>query len=146
MAIPRHQVRQYPRTIQAIDLKHDLRLQNKCNEIWVCLPFTKSSPSQQNSSLKFNTRAKCPQTFYPLRLEDGLIHLPAGVGSHSEDIFDEFSCLNLNITTPAGTKQGNDLPVMVYIHGGGGFSGSNGDWWCDGGSIVKRSIEIGNPS
>jgi carboxylesterase type B len=78
-------------------------------------------------------------------LEDGLIHLPAGVGSHSEDIFDEFSCLNLNITTPAGTKQGDDLPVMVYIHGGGGFSGSNGDWWCDGGSIVKRSVEIGKP-
>jgi carboxylesterase type B len=70
---------------------------------------------------------------------------PSGVGSHSEDIFDEFNCLNLNITTPAGAKEGDDLPVMVYIHGRGGFSGSNGNWWCDGGSIVKRSIEIGKP-
>jgi carboxylesterase type B len=67
------------------------------------------------------------------------------VESHSEDIFDEFSCLNLNITTPTGAKEGDNLPVMVYIYGGGGFSGSNGDWWCDGGSIVKRSMEIGKP-
>jgi len=67
------------------------------------------------------------------------------VGSHSEDIVDEISCLNLNITTPAGANEGDDLPVMVYIHSGGGVSGSNGDWWCDGGNIVRRSLEIGKP-
>lgn len=46
---------------------------------------------------------------------------------------------------PAGAHAGDDLPVMVYVHGGGGFSGANSDWWCDGGSIVKRSLEIGKP-
>lgn len=90
-------------------------------------------------------RPKCPQPQFPLRLEDGLIGLPPGIATHSQDIFDEFDCLNLNITTPAGANEKSDLPVFIYIHGGGGFSGSNGDWWCDGGSIVKRSMEIGKP-
>jgi carboxylesterase type B len=78
-------------------------------------------------------------------VEDGLIALPPGIATHSEDIFDEFNCLNLNITAPAGANERSNLPVLIYIHGGGGFSGSNGDWWCDGGSIVKRSMEIGRP-
>jgi Carboxylesterase family len=90
-------------------------------------------------------RPKCPQPQFPLRLEDELIGLPPGVVSHSEDVFDEFNCLNLNVTTPAGASETSNLPVLIYIHGGGGFSGSNGDWWCDGGSIVKRSMEIGKP-
>ncbi|KAE9368039.1 alpha/beta-hydrolase [Stipitochalara longipes BDJ] len=88
---------------------------------------------------------KCPQRHFPLRLEDELIGLPPGVATHSEDIFDEYNCLNLNITTPAGVNEKSNLPALVYIHGGGGFSGTNGDWWCDGGSIVKRSMEIGKP-
>jgi carboxylesterase type B len=90
-------------------------------------------------------RPKCPQPQFPLRVEDGLIALPPGLATHSEDIFDEFNCLNLNITSPAGANERSELPVLIYIHGGGGFSGSNGDWWCDGGSIVKRSMEIGRP-
>ncbi len=90
-------------------------------------------------------RPKCPQAQFPLRLEDGLIGLPHGAASHSKDIFDEFNCVNLNITTPAGVSEKSNFPVLIYIHGGGGFSGSNGDWWCDGGSIVKRSMEIGKP-
>ena len=73
-------------------------------------------------------------------MEDALIGIPAPIDPAT---FDEFNCLNLNINIPAGTKAGDDLPVMVYVHGGGGFSGSNADWWCDGGSMVKRSVEIG---
>ncbi|MEN0015880.1 MAG: carboxylesterase family protein, partial [Solirubrobacteraceae bacterium] len=33
-------------------------------------------------------------------------------------------CLFLNVTVPAGTKRGDDLPVMVWWHGGGFQSGS----------------------
>lgn len=29
----------------------------------------------------------------------------------------EFECLNLNITCPAGTAPGSRLPVMFFIHG-----------------------------
>lgn len=78
-------------------------------------------------------------------MEDGLIGLPREKASHAEDIFDEFNCLNLNITTPDGSNKNSKLPVMVYIHGGGGWSGANSDWWCDGKSIVKQSMRIGKP-
>ncbi|CAD6447384.1 ffdbc64b-3cd6-4d6d-850f-379d78cce0a6 [Sclerotinia trifoliorum] len=88
---------------------------------------------------------KCPQVKMPVRMEDGLIGLPKEVASHAEDVFDEFNCLNLNITTPDGSNENSELPVMVYIHGGGGWSGANSDWWCDGRSIVKQSIKIGKP-
>ncbi|KAF7863066.1 hypothetical protein EAF04_007149 [Stromatinia cepivora] len=88
---------------------------------------------------------KCPQATIPVRMEDGLIGIPKEVASHAEDIFDEFNCLNLNITTPDGSNESSKLPVIVYIHGGGGWSGANSDWWCDGGSIVKQSIKIGKP-
>jgi carboxylesterase type B len=90
-------------------------------------------------------RPKCPQAKVPLRIEDGIIGLPPGLASHAEDIYDEFECLHLNITTPGNSHAGSNLPVMVYIHGGAGRNGSNSDWWNDGGSLVKKSIEIGKP-
>ncbi|KAI9649486.1 hypothetical protein NHQ30_002062 [Ciborinia camelliae] len=88
---------------------------------------------------------KCPQITGSVRMEDGLIGLPDGLARHAEDVFDEFNCLNLIITTPDDCSERSHLPVMVYIHGGGGWSGANSDWWCDGGSIVKKSIEMGKP-
>jgi carboxylesterase type B len=88
---------------------------------------------------------KCPQPIFPVRMEDALIQIPTGLASHAEDVFDEFECLNLNITTPAGSNETSQLPVLIYIHGGGGFSGANSDWWCDGSSIVAESIKFGKP-
>lgn len=35
---------------------------------------------------------------------------------HDYDM-NEFKCLNLNITCPKGAKAGDDLPVMVFVHG-----------------------------
>ncbi|KUJ07176.1 alpha/beta-hydrolase [Mollisia scopiformis] len=84
----------------------------------------------------------CPQPLFPTRMEEALIGIPSPIDPST---FDEFECLNLNITVPANTKPNAGLPVMVYVHGGGGFTGSNADWWCDGGGIVKRSVEIGKP-
>lgn len=34
-------------------------------------------------------------------------------------------CLNLNITVPAGSNPSSNLPVLVFIHGGGYTLGSN---------------------
>ncbi|TCD65765.1 hypothetical protein EIP91_002250 [Steccherinum ochraceum] len=58
---------------------------------------------------------------------------------------DEFECLNLNITCPAGASLSSErYPVMLWIHGGGN-RGSGSSWLYDGGSIVKKSIESGKP-
>ncbi|PVH83945.1 alpha/beta-hydrolase [Cadophora sp. DSE1049] len=89
---------------------------------------------------------KCPQTVPKSRLEEVLIgQAPKHVPQNAEDIFDEFECLNLNITIPPGAQEGNDFPVLVYIHGGGGFSGANSDWWCDPSGFVSKSVTMEKP-
>ncbi|KAJ7647961.1 alpha/beta-hydrolase [Roridomyces roridus] len=47
-------------------------------------------------------------------------------GAGSED------CLKVNIYAPAGAKAGANLPVLVYIHGGGYFYGNPRNWPFDG--------------
>jgi carboxylesterase type B len=78
-------------------------------------------------------------------MEDALIGITPDLASHQADVFDEFECLNLNITTPANAHSGSNLPVLLYIHGGGGHSGSNSDWWNIGTSLVKQSIVLRKP-
>lgn len=76
---------------------------------------------------------------------------------------DEFECLNLNITCPAGLTPLSRLPVMLWIHGlvvcrtiyhfflffnsflSGGDKGSGSEWFYDGGKLVRRSMIIGKP-
>ncbi|KAF5379671.1 hypothetical protein D9615_005751 [Tricholomella constricta] len=43
-------------------------------------------------------------------------------GAGSED------CLKVNIYTPASAKEGSNLPVLVYIHGGGYIFGNPANW------------------
>ncbi|KAK5088282.1 hypothetical protein LTR05_002499 [Lithohypha guttulata] len=53
-------------------------------------------------------------------------------------------CLNLTVTAP-GNPGSTQLPVFVFIHGGGLAMGS-GTWpQYDHSAIVRRSIEIGRP-
>ncbi|KAJ7636965.1 Alpha/Beta hydrolase protein [Roridomyces roridus] len=57
---------------------------------------------------------------------------------------DEFECLNLNITCPAGLTSQSRVPVMLWIHGGG-ERGYGSSWIYDGGSIVRKSMLVGKP-
>lgn len=52
-------------------------------------------------------------------------------------------CLTLDIRRPAGTKAGANLPVLVWIFGGGFEQGSSGMY--DGSSIVSASVELDMP-
>lgn len=51
------------------------------------------------------------------------------------DLWDEASCLNLNVWTPA--PDGAKRPVMVWIHGGAYISGSNNGSMHDGGPLAS---------
>ncbi|PBK80557.1 alpha/beta-hydrolase [Armillaria gallica] len=56
----------------------------------------------------------------------------------------EFECLNLNVTAPAGLTPHSRIPVMVWIHGGAD-RGTGSSWVYDGGALVHRSTLIGKP-
>ncbi|KAJ7484432.1 Alpha/Beta hydrolase protein [Mycena latifolia] len=56
----------------------------------------------------------------------------------------EFECLNLNITCPAGLTSQSRVPVMLWVHGGGD-RGYGSSWIYDGGSIVRKSMLIERP-
>lgn len=59
----------------------------------------------------------------------------AGLISRSED------CLYLNVWTPAASAD-ERLPVLVWIHGGGGVSGSSAEPIYDGNALAKRGVVV----
>lgn len=52
-------------------------------------------------------------------------------------------CLTLNIRRPSGTKAGANLPVLVWIYGGGFETGSTGMY--DGSNFVASSMDLNMP-
>ncbi|KAK7539765.1 putative lipase [Phyllosticta citribraziliensis] len=59
--------------------------------------------------------------------------------SQSED------CLRLKVARPVGTKEGDALPVMVYIYGGSLFSGNINDPTANPDGLILQSVENGLP-
>ncbi|KAL1603825.1 hypothetical protein SLS60_005416 [Paraconiothyrium brasiliense] len=66
-----------------------------------------------------------------------------------QEPMDEFDCLQLNVTVPKDhlekVAQGEQLPVFVWVHGGGLSFGSNNWPQYNLTRFVERSIEIGQP-
>lgn len=52
-------------------------------------------------------------------------------------------CLTIDVQRPAGTKEGDKLPVMLWIFGGGFELGSTAMY--GGSNVVARSVELGKP-
>ena len=50
-------------------------------------------------------------------------------------------CLNLNIVRPNGTQPASELPVMVFIHGGSFWTGSNQEITTTPDGLVIQSVE-----
>ncbi|BGP42593.1 hypothetical protein JCM10449v2_006605 [Rhodotorula kratochvilovae] len=59
-------------------------------------------------------------------------------------VLDE-DCLNINIIRPAGVKEGDALPVLFWIYGGGFVQGTANDPRYNGSYLVQRSVENGEP-
>jgi para-nitrobenzyl esterase len=70
----------------------------------------------------------CPQS------PDSPVMMVGPVGTSNED------CLTLNVWKPAGAAAGAKRPVMVWIHGGGFFTGSGSEAQFDGTPYVARGI------
>ncbi|KAG8624937.1 hypothetical protein KVT40_006688 [Elsinoe batatas] len=54
-------------------------------------------------------------------------------------------CLNLNVVRPEGAFDGLDLPVLVWMYGGGYRQGSNRDPEFNTSFLVQTSVETGHP-
>lgn len=52
-------------------------------------------------------------------------------------------CLTIDVQRPATATANSKLPVLFWIYGGGFEVGSNGMY--DGGSLVRKSISLGEP-
>ncbi|RYP60451.1 hypothetical protein DL769_008112 [Monosporascus sp. CRB-8-3] len=54
-------------------------------------------------------------------------------------------CLTINVVRPAGVSADDDLPVLVWIYGGGLYAGSTADPQYNLSGIVKVSQDMGRP-
>lgn len=54
-------------------------------------------------------------------------------------------CLNLNVARPKGISAGEKLPVIVWIHGGSFWFGSNTEPTTAPDGLVLQSVESGSP-
>ncbi|KAI5834265.1 alpha/beta-hydrolase [Schizophyllum commune Tattone D] len=86
----------------------------------------------------------CPQAYNTRTCEERLFGVDDAELPCQRLKQNEFECLNLNITRPAGLSRHSRIPVMLWIHGGGD-RGSGSHWMYDGGNLVRRSILCGRP-
>ncbi|UPK89512.1 hypothetical protein LCI18_000447 [Fusarium solani-melongenae] len=71
-----------------------------------------------------------------------------GYGDDTELVADGHvseDCLTLNIIRPAGTAASTSLPVLVWVYGGGFFSGASRDQRYNLTFIVEHSVRMGKP-
>ena len=69
------------------------------------------------SSYIFFARPICPQEKPAISIEETLFGISQQEIPQQDLKQDEFECLNLNITCPAGLTPNSRLPVMLWIHG-----------------------------
>lgn len=55
-------------------------------------------------------------------------------------------CLSVGIVRPSGVKRGSDLPVLVWIHGGGFQEGGSGDGRYNMSYMVRNLVHMGSPT
>ncbi|KAJ7510647.1 Carboxylesterase [Mycena galericulata] len=81
--------------------------------------------------------ADCPQLPTLLGTAGIAAGPPLRGANQSED------CLFVNVWRPAGTSAQRKLPILVYVYGGGYFSGAGSEW--EGTSLVRRSVATQKP-
>lgn len=117
-------------------------------EYFLSIPFAQSTgganrfapPKPVVSSPGSSIYAQSPGPACPQSLGQGAAPLYlSNITEISED------CLHLNVARPNGTKAGDNLPVLVYIHGGSFNLGSKDEIVSQPGGMILESVANGLP-
>ncbi|GAA6009730.1 hypothetical protein JCM10207_004171 [Rhodosporidiobolus poonsookiae] len=68
-----------------------------------------------------------------------------GVGGDNIGFEQSEDCLTVNVVRPAGTKEGDNLPVGAWIYGGGFQMGGNADQRYNSSYMIQRAVEMEKP-
>lgn len=120
---------------------------NRTQEAFLGIPYSQQ-PIEQ---LRFQRPQSLNETWSDVRSAKRYSELCFGVG-----VDDNYNppyvtyklgerCLTLNVVRPEGVKEGDKLPVYVWIHGGGFGYGGSGDKRYNGSFVVDKSVELGMP-
>src|ERR1051326_9453871 len=109
---------------------------------WYGIPFAKppvqnlrwAPPQPASLNGVWNADRKMPECIQVLRPHN--INHYFGEEATSED------CLYLNVWAPQSAHAGSDLPVIVFIYGGGGTIGSSGIALYGGESVAKTGKAV----
>ncbi|KAI1485215.1 Alpha/Beta hydrolase protein [Biscogniauxia mediterranea] len=107
-------------------------------DFFLGMPYAKKAVRFNNSvSLDTSWNGTRAATSYPLHC----------IGYGGDEVGYELSedCLYLNVIRPAGLENTADLPVAVWIHGGGLFMGGSADRRYNLSFIVDNSVKQGTP-
>ncbi|KAK8056832.1 carboxylesterase family protein [Apiospora rasikravindrae] len=107
-------------------------------DFFLGMPYSqKAVRFTQAESLNSTWEGAKEATAYPLHC----------IGYGADEVGYELSedCLYLNVVRPAGLSETADLPVAVWIHGGGLFMGGSGDKRYNMSFMVENSVKQGTP-
>ena len=115
-----------------------------------------TDPSQNDIHDATKFGPSCPQNraaqAWDLTLVGDAV-LPCEQGQGKEEVMNEFECLHLNVVVPRqsqesvkiGKQKSGELPVFVWVHGGGLSMGSNSWPQYQLANFVSHSLSIGKP-
>ncbi|KAI9753434.1 MAG: ubiquitin-binding protein cue5 [Chaenotheca gracillima] len=109
------------------------------NEVFLGIPFAKAPRLELAQSLNETWKGTRNATDFGI--------VCAGFGTNTRENWPVGEdCLSLNVVRPIGTRPDDDLPVLVWIYGGGFRQGTNRDPEFNTSFIVQTSVEIGMPT
>ncbi|KAK4702118.1 hypothetical protein P7C70_g4107, partial [Phenoliferia sp. Uapishka_3] len=117
-----------------------ITLETYSQEAFLGIPFALPPLGQ----LRLRPALSLNSTFNLLRAVNYSPFCP-GFGSDDTNYTVNENCLTLNVVRPRGIVAGSDVPVGLWIHGGGFSEGGSGDHRYNGTWVVQRSVAMGKP-
>lgn len=112
-------------------------------DFFLGMPYAKAP----TGSRRFAAPEPLDETFDEPRSATEYSLMCIGYGSDTAALGNPVSedCLTINVVRPAGTKEGDDLPVGIWVHGGSYVNGGSRDPRYNLSWIVDQSVSQGTP-